>query len=162
MMKLTFSVRCIQVFNLAISSSECHSSCAIGTGVLLCHIASIWCRMINTSCIISFHRTKFLSSNFRISTLVSDAEAMFYRKWDFSDLVLSFSWFFSSQVCVVIVVGLQVALMPNVECGWCGSVSEANNANSDYRYALCIGFKIMRENSCTERESDAQQEIILH
>ena len=57
-------------------------SIAIEVDLVVCRIASIWSQMMSTSCIISFHKAKFLSSNFGISTLVSYVEAIFYEKWE--------------------------------------------------------------------------------
>ena len=64
------------MIDLAISSSDCHSTVGISVSLLLWRIASIWRRMINTSCIISFHREIFLPSNFRISTPLQDVQAI--------------------------------------------------------------------------------------
>ena len=59
-----------------------HSSIVIETAFLLWRIASTCLLMINTFCIISIHRAKQFPSNFRISTLVPDVEAMFIFGWD--------------------------------------------------------------------------------
>ena len=67
-----------------------HSSIVIETAFLLWRIASTCLLMINTSCIISFHKAKFLPSNFRISTLVPDVEAMFVWGEILVDLVFFF------------------------------------------------------------------------
>ena len=77
------------MLDLDISSSDRHSSVVIIDGLLLCQMASIWRLMIKTSCIISFHKAKILSSNFRISIPVPDVKAMFVSGWDWPDLLLS-------------------------------------------------------------------------
>ena len=50
--------------------------------------------MMNASCIISFHKAKFSPSNFWISTLVQDVEAIsFFENEIFTKLVFFFSFF---------------------------------------------------------------------
>ena len=56
-----------------------------------------------------------------------------------------------------------------VEVIWCRSVvkdlsiSQENNVSDDlrYSYALCTGFKKMKENSCIERERLNQRRLVL-
>ena len=63
----------------------------VGSSSILCRIDSTCYLIINTSSIISFHKAKFLPSNFRISTLVPDVEDMFLMRNEiFTCLVFSF------------------------------------------------------------------------
>ena len=73
----TFSARCIRMVEHAILSMDLHSSVVIEVGFLFCRTASTCLLMIHTSCIISFHKLKFLPSNVWISTLVPNVEAIF-------------------------------------------------------------------------------------
>ena len=91
MLKYTFSAKCIQMVDLAISLSDHHSSIVIDSGLLLCPIASIWHLMINTSYIISFQRAKILPLNFLISQHVFDVEAIVLLEV-FVVLVISFKF----------------------------------------------------------------------
>ena len=85
----TFSAKWIRMVDRVISSMDFHSSIVIKVGFLLWRITSTCLLIINTSCIISFHRAKFLPSNFLILIPVSDVEAMFISGWDWPDLLLS-------------------------------------------------------------------------
>ena len=65
--------------DLAISSSDRHSSVVIVVGLLLCLISLIWHLMISTSCVISFHRAKICH---RTSTDVDGSKIALIRLVD--------------------------------------------------------------------------------
>ena len=96
-LKQTFSGRCIRMVELAISSIDLHSSAVIEAGFSRCQMALTYLHMISTSCTISFHRAKFLSSNFPISQLGSNVEALVLMEFLVS-MVLSFKDF--SSFCI--------------------------------------------------------------
>ena len=75
--------------DLAISSIDRHSSIDNDAGLVLCRMASIYHRMMRTSCIISFQRAKFFLSNFWILTLVSDCVTIHSLEVDVVDIVFS-------------------------------------------------------------------------
>ena len=89
----TFSTGCIQMVERAISSSDLHSSADIEAGFLLYRMASTYLRIISTSCIISFHRAKFLPSNFQTQLLYQMLMPWFFWKWDLLTWSCSFNLF---------------------------------------------------------------------
>ena len=77
---------------------------------LLSSRLACYCRVINTSCIISFHRAKFFLSNFRICIPVPNVEAMFYKKRDL------LTWFFPSMFSSLL--RFMLLLLPNSKSLW--------------------------------------------
>ena len=103
-----FSARRIRIVDRAISSMDFPFSIVIDAGFSLWPIASTYLLMISMSCIISFHKAKFLSSNFLILIPVLNVEAIFVSGWGWPGLLLSlvrvlllsFIFFcFSSPLC---------------------------------------------------------------